>query len=83
MKKHVFFFTQCFCRSFEALHGQHLLKFFPDDLSGLDPGVKALRSHSQNEGHQGINHCFFKKKKGETASKGNIEQEILEVTVQR
>ena len=50
-------------------------------------GVKALRSHSQTKGHQKpvkekeqvTNFC---KKKGETASKGDVESEISEVTVQ-
>ena len=51
-------------------------------------GVKALTSHSQSKGHQKLvkkkeEVTIFLKKKGETASKGDVESEISEVTVQQ
>ena len=50
-------------------------------------GVKALRSHSQSKGHKNLGKekeqvTNFLKKKGETGSKGDVESEISEVTVQ-
>ena len=50
-------------------------------------GVKALRSHSQSKGYQKLvkekeQVTNFFKKKGKTGSKGHVESDISEVTIQ-